>query len=113
ALAREVKSGDIASSPDLPAGATPEEREAAARAAIKEFEAKFLSGPISKGQQLVFTKLVDGGFRMEYEGRELGVVRSRWLAERFFEGYLSHEKPLSNRLRASVADNLRSIVKGE
>ncbi|KAI9328301.1 chalcone-flavanone isomerase-domain-containing protein [Zopfochytrium polystomum] len=110
-LAREVKSGALKETGSFPAGTTEEDRKALASAAIKELEAKFPIGPVDKGQSFIFTKRADGSLRFEMDGRELGVIQSKWLAERFFEGYLAHEKPISNKLRVSVAEGLRAVPK--
>ncbi|KAJ3333096.1 hypothetical protein HDU76_011464 [Blyttiomyces sp. JEL0837] len=99
-LAKDVKSKQF----------TPEQK-LEAEGAIKELESKFPVGPIQKDNRFFFTKKADGSLRIAFEGRELAVIHSRWLSERFFEGYLSHEKPISSKLRSNVAAGLEKIVK--
>ncbi|KAJ3417173.1 hypothetical protein HDV05_006379 [Chytridiales sp. JEL 0842] len=83
-----------------------EEGGEAVREKLKELEAKFPQGQILTDQKLFFTKKSNGTFRVEFEGRELALINSRWIAERFFEGYLTHEKPITPKFRKSVAEGL-------
>lgn len=105
ALAKDIKSKSGATT------MTPEDLKRHAESAIKDLESKFPVGAVEKGQQLVFTKTADCALRLEFEGRELAVVKSRWLAESFFEGYISHERPICNKLRYRVAEGLQAIPK--
>ncbi|KAI8854556.1 chalcone isomerase [Chytridium lagenaria] len=89
-------------------GITPEGQEA--NEAIAEFEKNFPAGNVSTKQQVIFTKKADNSLRMQFDNVELCTIKSRWLAERLFEGYLSHEKPISNKMRASVAQGLLASV---
>ncbi|KAJ3292705.1 hypothetical protein HK104_005093, partial [Borealophlyctis nickersoniae] len=66
-------------------------------------------GQIKPGQAFVFVKTADGGLRVEFEGKESVTVPNRWVAERFFEGYLRAEKPISDKLRRSVAEGLENL----
>ncbi|KAI8610453.1 chalcone-flavanone isomerase-domain-containing protein [Chytriomyces sp. MP71] len=99
-LAKDVKDGIF----------TDADEENAADAAIRELEAKFPKGAIDKEEEMWFTKTKNGELRVEFQGRELAIVKSQWLSERFFEGYLAHEKPISNKFRKNVAESLQQIV---
>ncbi|ORY48096.1 hypothetical protein BCR33DRAFT_714530, partial [Rhizoclosmatium globosum] len=98
-VAKDIKDGAFANEAD----------QRAAEDAVKELEAKFPSGNIPKNARMFFTKTAKGELRVEYEDRELAVIKSKWLSERFFEGYLAHEKPISEDFRKSVADGLNSL----
>ncbi|KAJ3204918.1 hypothetical protein HDU83_006143 [Entophlyctis luteolus] len=118
-IVKDVKDGAFAS----------EAQKRAAEEAIAELERIFPVGTIPKNSKLFFTKTEQDNLRIEYEGRQLALIKSPWLAHRFFEGYLSHEKPISDKVgcrtltakcssitaqfRKSVADAFARLAKGE
>ncbi|CAJ0845735.1 13821_t:CDS:2, partial [Entrophospora sp. SA101] len=63
--------------------------------AIKIFKTKFSKSIIRAGTALVLTRLKDGGLRMDYEGKEMGIVYNDWLSKNIFMGYLSAKHPIS------------------
>ncbi|KAJ3049606.1 hypothetical protein HK097_009425 [Rhizophlyctis rosea] len=79
--------------------------------AFDSLRAKFPAGRVAPGQAFVFTKTQDGGLRVEFEGEEFVTVNNRWVAERFFEGYLTAEKPISEKLRRSIAEGLETLAR--
>jgi hypothetical protein len=97
-----------------------EEGKREAENAIRELESKFSSATFKKGSVFLFTKTVRGDFRIEFYddsadvgrtvGREMALIRSRWLAERFMEGYLQNDKPISPKLRNSVKVGIEKVL---
>ncbi|KAJ3020774.1 hypothetical protein HKX48_000225 [Thoreauomyces humboldtii] len=80
--------------------------------AMDEFRAAFPTGKVAKGEVLVLTKTEAGTLRLEYNGTELVEIHNRWLAERMLEGYLCGQKPISPKLRESVAVGLTEVLRG-
>ncbi|KAJ3037846.1 hypothetical protein HDV00_001261 [Rhizophlyctis rosea] len=68
--------------------------------AFDTLRAKFPAGRVAPGQAFIFTKTADGALRVEFEGEESVLLRNQWVAERFFEGYLRAEKPISEKIPA-------------
>ncbi|KAI8821020.1 chalcone isomerase [Fimicolochytrium jonesii] len=90
---------------------TPEEKKGVLEA-MDELRAAFPAGKVAKGEVFVFVKTEGGELRMVHEGVEKTVVRNRWVAERFFEGYLlDGKKVISEKLRKSIAEGLEHIIK--
>ncbi|KAI9092166.1 chalcone-flavanone isomerase-domain-containing protein [Phlyctochytrium arcticum] len=81
--------------------------------ALDTLRAAFPSGQVKKGQVMVFTRTSEGWLRMEYEGQEMCVVRHRWVADRFVEGYLRGRKVISEKLRQSVVVGINHLTHPE
>ncbi|KAI9352895.1 chalcone-flavanone isomerase-domain-containing protein [Obelidium mucronatum] len=81
-----------------------------AEEAVGTLEAKFPVGPIPKNARLYFTKTANNELRVQYNDRELALIKSEWLSQRFFEGYLAHEKPISDKFRKNVALAFEKLI---
>ncbi|CAG8505478.1 11286_t:CDS:2 [Acaulospora colombiana] len=70
--------------------------------ALKEFKSKFPRISIKAGTSLILTKQRDGNLRMEYEGKDFGVIKSPWLAKNLFMGYLTANNPISKEQQQKI-----------
>ncbi|KAM3586820.1 Altered inheritance of mitochondria protein 18 mitochondrial [Umbelopsis sp. WA50703] len=55
---------------------------------IQDFKAKFPSSKVNKGDEFIFTRTATGGLKIEFRGKELGIVSNRWVADNFVVGYV-------------------------
>lgn len=55
---------------------------------IQDFKAKFPSTKVNKGDEFIFTRTANGGLKIEFQGKELGTVKNRWVADNFVVGYV-------------------------
>ncbi|CAH1768006.1 618_t:CDS:2 [Entrophospora sp. SA101] len=78
--------------------------------AIKIFKTKFSKSIIRAGTALVLTRLKDGGLRMDYEGKEMGIVYNDWLSKNIFMGYLSAKHPISIKAKESIAEGFENLL---
>ncbi|TPX65535.1 chalcone isomerase [Spizellomyces sp. 'palustris'] len=76
---------------------------------MDNFRAAFPSGRIRKGEEFIFVKTKEG-LRVFFEGTELVLIPSPWIAQMFMEGYLREKKAISPKLRQSVSKGLEDLV---
>ncbi|KAI7899264.1 chalcone-flavanone isomerase-domain-containing protein [Cokeromyces recurvatus] len=88
-----------------------EEEERQILEAIQEFKANFIPMRIMKETAFIFTKTVDGGFKMEYEGRDLGTIKNPWLAKNFIIKYLNPDSPSSPAALNDIAEGFERLMK--
>jgi hypothetical protein len=79
--------------------------------AIQEFKSNFVSMRVKKDTEFVFTKTKTGGFKMSYEGKDLGTVEHPWLAKNFFMSYLDPEHPSSEAALHDIANGFEKLMK--
>ncbi|RUS23984.1 hypothetical protein BC938DRAFT_474313, partial [Jimgerdemannia flammicorona] len=79
--------------------------------AIQDFKSRFPHSVVKPGSALLFTKLSNGSFNMEFDGENLGVIESNWLATNFFMAYLSSKKPISQPAKESFASGFEALLK--
>ncbi|CAG8584305.1 11724_t:CDS:2, partial [Ambispora leptoticha] len=77
--------------------------------AIAEFKKIFPKTVVKKGNELIFTKQVDGCLRMAYHGKELGTIHNHWLAKNLLMGYLAAKSPISEKAKLSIAEGLEEL----
>jgi hypothetical protein len=78
--------------------------------AMQEFKAIFPGGSVPKGKSLVLVRSADGHLHIEYEGRVLGKVANKWMADNLIKAYFNTASPISPALRDSVAEGLAKYV---
>ncbi|KAH6581584.1 hypothetical protein BASA61_009003 [Batrachochytrium salamandrivorans] len=88
-----------------------DQESAAFTLALDELRSLFPVGRIKIGQTLVFTHLRDGHLRVEFDGREMGIVRNRHIANWVVEGYLRNKPPISPGLLSTAAASIERIVR--
>jgi len=78
--------------------------------AIKDFKSRFPHSVVKPGSAFLFTKLRDGRLKMEFEGEDLGVINSKWLAVNFLMTYLTSDKPVSPAAKESFASGFKAML---
>ncbi|TXT12203.1 uncharacterized protein COLE_02613 [Cutaneotrichosporon oleaginosum] len=78
--------------------------------AMQQFKAIFPGGSVPKGKSLVLVRSADGHLHVEYEGRVLGKVADKWMADNLIKAYFNTAAPISPPLRDSVAEGFATYV---
>lgn len=87
---------------------TPEDDERLS-ASMQTFKGIFPAGSVPKGQNLTLVRSADGYLHIEYEGRVLGHVHDRWIADNLMQAYFGdYISPISTPVSATLK---RSKVK--
>ncbi|KAI8060045.1 chalcone-flavanone isomerase-domain-containing protein [Gongronella butleri] len=89
-----------------------EEDETMILEGIREFKTKFFNAKVKKDSEFVFTKTKEGSLRMEYEGKEIGVVNNKWVAINFIMTYLNPYAPASSLALESMANGFDKLKQG-
>lgn len=90
-----------------------EDEEREIMQAIQAFKSYFPSAKVKKDTEFVFTKTRDGMLKMEFEGKEMGTVKNKWLAKNFVMGYLNPAQPASELARQDIASGFEKLLHDE
>lgn len=63
-----------------------------------------------KGRSLLLTKTASSSLVVEYDGRTLGELRDPFVARELLLAYFADKSPISEKLKASVAEGLEKIL---
>lgn len=68
--------------------------------AIQVFKTVFPVGSVPKGKQLVLVRSADGFLHIEYQGKILGSVHDKWMADNVMLAYFDYISPISPAVSA-------------
>lgn len=66
-----------------------------------------------KGREMLLVRSADGFLHIEYDGRILGSVRDKWMADNMMLAYFDYINPISQPLRDSAAVGFEGWAKGQ
>ncbi|ORY97930.1 chalcone-flavanone isomerase-domain-containing protein [Syncephalastrum racemosum] len=88
-----------------------EDEEREIMQAIQVFKSYFPAAKVKKDTEFVFTKTRDDTLKMEFEGKEMGTVKNKWLAKNFVMGYLNPVQPASELARQDIASGFEKLLR--
>ena len=90
----------------------PEEEKKKVLEALDTLRAQFPSGTFKQGNQILITRLPSGFLHMSFpENGGSFVIQNARVAQWFFEGYLTTNRPISPPFLNSVAEGLERLVR--